>query len=536
MKHDKSFQKKRETDKFFQLLACFNDFAKRKNLFSAVLLKEEKEKINKEAQCLREFNFLYSEKNELLYKKIVGKISRLLDVRKCILFIFDKPNNEMILQESCGLSINSSSVLMLNENNCEQVINKYLNNVFRTSEYIYSDITLKGNIIGLIAIAEKNTVESFNSNDIYYLEICCGQIAYSVENNKLVAELCSKANLESSINKMTSNIRSSLDLDEILSNAAKEIKSTLEVDKCSIIKFENNRCDFLVSDVDSINSETLPSSMKFPLSLSPIYNRLALTMSVIALNDVSSSNLISDEMFFSYMKDISYAKSLLIVPLIYENNLCGMILVSEFNRHIKWKKEDILLMEKVSFSISTAIYQAEFVKGIKNLANIDELTGLINRRGLMDRFTSESERIGRNQQIMSFALLDIDHFKMFNDQWGHLAGDYVLTQVGNMIKSNIRKCDFAARYGGEEFALILPETSIAEAYELLDRLRNKISMQNFEFEGHKLSVSISAGVIEINPFLSVHQETKDFMKYTIEKADNLLYRAKDSGRNKVCIA
>jgi diguanylate cyclase (GGDEF)-like protein len=172
------------------------------------------------------------------------------------------------------------------------------------------------------------------------------------------------------------------------------------------------------------------------------------------------------------------------------------------------------------------------------LANLDELTGLVNRRGFYQRFELELARLVRHGKSLGIALIDVDNFKGLNDTYGHLVGDKVLKQLSQLISAKIRKTDLVARFGGEEFALILPEISERSAFELLERLRVTIGNETFHIEDANQSLSlnmtISAGLtlasIEQN---DVNQPNDLVISQLLGQADASLYQAKYSGRNQV---
>ena len=127
-------------------------------------------------------------------------------------------------------------------------------------------------------------------------------------------------------------------------------------------------------------------------------------------------------------------------------------------------------------------------------------------------------------------MLDIDHFKMFNDTHGHEAGDVALQELGALLHNNIRGGDIACRYGGEEFLLVLPETSFKNASRLAERLRKQISKKVFKWEGEKISITASFGVTGFDKIGPSENFSLDDL---IEMADQYLYQAKNKGRNKV---
>ena len=164
----------------------------------------------------------------------------------------------------------------------------------------------------------------------------------------------------------------------------------------------------------------------------------------------------------------------------------------------------------------------------RELATRDALTGLLNRRAMVELLAREHPRIERGQGPLSVALLDIDFFKRINDELGHGTGDEVLRRFASVIKSQLRAADALARWGGEEFLLLMPGTGADDARVVIDRLRGAITDGGFDAIAPHLKVSFSAGVAEVR-----EGESQDG---AIDRADRALYRAKQAGRNRVEIA
>ena len=163
----------------------------------------------------------------------------------------------------------------------------------------------------------------------------------------------------------------------------------------------------------------------------------------------------------------------------------------------------------------------------------DSLTSIYNRRYLEQRLSEEVDRAARYQAPLSVMMLDIDHFKSINDTWGHQAGDKILSEFRELIKSSVRVSDIVARYGGEEFLILAPSTDAEAAFNLAERIRENTEKHNFEINGSDLekrsvSVTVSAGVAQ----LAAHGITGDQL---VKFADEALYRAKHSGRNCVML-
>lgn len=161
------------------------------------------------------------------------------------------------------------------------------------------------------------------------------------------------------------------------------------------------------------------------------------------------------------------------------------------------------------------------------LASVDALTGLKNRGVFNVEIKREFDRARRYDRMVSLALFDIDHFKRFNDTYGHQAGDHVLRELGKLVMENIRSNDVAARYGGEEFAIILPETPAENAFIHAERLRKSIMNHSFSQEHTRPRVTVSIGLSGVEPTM---ESAADW----IDGADRALYAAKSAGRNQVC--
>ncbi|MBI1175065.1 MAG: diguanylate cyclase [Sideroxydans sp.] len=162
---------------------------------------------------------------------------------------------------------------------------------------------------------------------------------------------------------------------------------------------------------------------------------------------------------------------------------------------------------------------------ISELIHEDQLTGALNRRGMDEMFERETQRADRNQTPISIALLDIDNFKQLNDTLGHQVGDSALVHLSNVIKESLRPSDAVARYGGEEFIIVLPDTSLDEAVETVNRLQRELTKKFFLHNNERLLVTFSAGVA----LRANNEDTED----VIGRADKAMYQAKLAGKNRV---
>ena len=193
---------------------------------------------------------------------------------------------------------------------------------------------------------------------------------------------------------------------------------------------------------------------------------------------------------------------------------------------------DQQLMDEIrilSNNLGEAMQNLRYRIRLQELAETDGLTGVYNRRYFQERLDQELMRANRYKRPMSLILFDIDHFKKFNDSYGHLVGDAVLRELARVVGGRLRNIDILARYGGEEFIIILPETPKEGAAELSERLRAMVESHPFPYNGGQpLTVTISMGV-------GAFPEVKE-KEALIKATDDALYRAKEGGRNKVCQA
>lgn len=170
--------------------------------------------------------------------------------------------------------------------------------------------------------------------------------------------------------------------------------------------------------------------------------------------------------------------------------------------------------------------EAQYHEEIYRMTIIDGLTQAHVKRYLLEALEKEIIRARRHARDLSFMMFDIDHFKHINDEYGHLAGDFVLKELARLVQGRIRRDEVFARYGGEEFAIVLPETHLEGARALGDGLRQKVESSSFVFQGEEIRVTISVGVTTL---VDADKTSLDLIK----RADEKLYEAKRTGRNKV---
>ena len=228
-------------------------------------------------------------------------------------------------------------------------------------------------------------------------------------------------------------------------------------------------------------------------------------------------------------------KSIAMIPLTHRGKLIGSINLcsSDALRFTRDHASDFLAHLGIiaSFCVENGVNRARLLRS----GFTDVLTGWHNRRYLSVRLNEELARAWRDQAGIICLMLDVDHFKRVNDAWGHAAGDAVLRELAQRIESQVRASDVAARYGGEEFVVLLPNTEVASAKLLAERIRAAISEAPIGLPcGDAVTVTVSIGIAEVHPGPDDH-DLKTIGDSLIARADVALYAAKAAGRDRVIV-
>jgi diguanylate cyclase len=216
---------------------------------------------------------------------------------------------------------------------------------------------------------------------------------------------------------------------------------------------------------------------------------------------------------------------------VLENHLEGLLGTMDQHRKQRDEREQEVagrlqsLAERVAHMEQEAQGFREHLEEQRQKALIDPLTGLPNRAAWSERLDQEISHWQRHGNTLMLAMLDLDHFKRINDNYGHLAGDKVLKLIASVLRKRLRSTDFIARFGGEEFVLLMPSTVPAAGMKLLELLRASIEACPFHFKGERVTITISMGLTAFRP-----GEHSDLV---LKRADQALYRAKNAGRNRV---
>jgi diguanylate cyclase (GGDEF)-like protein/putative nucleotidyltransferase with HDIG domain len=354
----------------------------------------------------------------------------------------------------------------------------------------------------------------YSLEDFSIIEDVTDRVAVSLEKEFLSEQLKEREEELSVINSSSVILSSSLDIQEIFGPFISELKKVVDVAWASIVLTEENNLHCVA--LSSREGSTYQVGDRVPLEGTG-------TGWVVTQKKSFVEPDISREMYFTTGQGFYQMglRTMAYLPLIAKGRAIGSFIVASklpgaySQRHIK-------LLEQLASQIAMPLENSQLYAKAEKKARVDELTRLLNRRSLDEMIDSEIGRHSRYGGVFTLAILDLDSFKSFNDSYGHLSGDKLLRDVGHIIKSAIRNVDLAFRYGGDEFAILLPQTQISDALQVLERVREKIGK------------IVDSGDIHVTSSIGLASWPDDGISHTdiIAAADSTLYRAKRNGGNR----
>lgn len=377
-----------------------------------------------------------------------------------------------------------------------------------------------------------HTVPRFDRNGKFI-----GFISLGIDINQRKLEeklLVEKAQRDRALTKIAQQIHASLDLETILQTAIQAINQILPVKKILIAKvtsptqvkilFEavnlekGSSCDLLTSKKESI------------IDLEINWQKLQ-RGEIVIVENFPAKHLNSE------LQLECHSCTLLNIPLIAEKKLWGLLSLQECLTFEQWETSNIEILQQISLHLAIAIQQSELYqqlaqanRELEQLAVVDGLTGIANRRKFDEYLANEWLRSTREQSPLALILCDLDHFKLYNDTYGHQAGDRCLYQVAQAVSKTIKRpADLAARYGGEELAVILPNTTLEGAAIVANQICLQIKALALPHINSPIDlyVTLSVGVAGCIPSQDSSPE------FLIKTADQALYQAKQLGRNRI---
>lgn len=321
------------------------------------------------------------------------------------------------------------------------------------------------------------------------------------------------------------DIGSALELDKVLENIQKAVVRLLEAEKSELILLDENQKVLRPKTCTGWNEDEVEKIKNIEIKLGE-----GIIGWVAKEGKLLSSNEVQKDYRLATLGQHEILNSVLCAPLKVGNEIIGVINIGQVSSGTV-TQEDTRLLYILSSLAAMAIKNAKMFAHIQRLADIDGLTQLYCNRYFQKHLEMEIKRCTRYKENFSIIMTDIDHFKSFNDTYGHQVGDMVLARTAEIIKKNIRQdIDIVARYGGEEFIIIVPKTDQKGAYILAERIRKQVEAATYidDTVDHPLKVTISLGIATF-PDHSMDKEE------LIRISDQGLYISKQTGRNRTSI-
>jgi len=327
-------------------------------------------------------------------------------------------------------------------------------------------------------------------------------------------------------------ITDSLKPDEIYHILARRVARVLGLSKCSMVLAQpGDRMGLVVAAYEN------PMLRNFQIELQkyPEIRRALESGRPVLVKDVKTDALYDEARRQWELEGVEVqTRSAIAIPFSLRKQQRGVFFLRTTHEDQPLEEEDVAFAGTVIGAAVNAIDRAYDLESaisdrerFQEMARTDALTGCYNRRALFERLEREVERVKRYDQGLALLLVDLDNFKDVNDARGHLAGDGVLRQVGELLRREARSVDIVARFGGDEFVLVLPETTQEGAVIFAERLRQRVGEHDFAETGASLFVTVSVGVAAM---AAAQSETAEGL---ISRADRAMYEAKGGGRNQV---
>ncbi|HOO70166.1 MAG TPA: sensor domain-containing diguanylate cyclase [Spirochaetota bacterium] len=329
-----------------------------------------------------------------------------------------------------------------------------------------------------------------------------------VEKNKQLSNLIE-------INTIITN---SLEKKEVLNRILFQVKRLLNCQTCSILLVDReiNMLGFAYLGKEEDSEALKDTKLRMGEGIAGTVWENGVP---IIINDTANDPRFSKR---ADQKAKSSTNSIIAVPLIVNGEIIGV--VESINKiDGVFTPFDLQVMQFISSQSAIAIKNAD----LYDMAIRDGLTKLFIRKYFRERLFEEWQRSRRNSSSLTLAMLDIDHFKNVNDTYGHQAGDLVLKELSDILRTKCRSIDIPCRYGGEEFTIILPETSQEQARIFLERIRKTIESHSIDYHDKVIQVTMSVG------FATVPELVPGDIDSFIEMADRALYHSKETGRNRI---
>ncbi|MFZ0774442.1 MAG: sensor domain-containing diguanylate cyclase [Candidatus Sulfotelmatobacter sp.] len=374
-------------------------------------------------------------------------------------------------------------------------------------------LMVRDEVVGVLD-CQSDRVDHFDPETIDLLTLFSTQASIALQNARLYSLEQQRARQLQAINAIAQQTTAVLDLEDLLARVCHLIQDAFRVSHVSLFLREDH--DLVLRAHHGTLTPCIPEGGRFAATMEP-------WASILADSRTSMEKDLCDAPAGRFFAE---SASRLCIPLVSFGQTLGVLALDSAHADA-FSDGDQQSLESVADICATAIQNAHYVDRVKQLAYLDGLTGIFNRRFFELRIMEEIERARRYGAGMAVIMADIDDFKRLNDEFGHVLGDEVLRQVSSLFHQQVRKIDVVCRYGGEEFGILLTQVNAEQALAVAEKLRKTV--EGWQFPGVPRTVTISIGVA----IFPGHGTTRDAL---VTAADYALYAAKQAGRNAVCLA
>ncbi len=386
----------------------------------------------------------------------------------------------------------------------------YVMTIPSTRSELAIPLMVRDEVVGVLDL-QSDDLNCFDPETIDLLTLFSTQASIGLQNARLYSLEQRRAAQLEAINRIGRETTAVLDVRELMQKVCRVTREAFNLDHVAVLLLEEERLIFRAHD--GVLTPSIAVETELPPG-SGLCSQVLESGKPVLENDVASVP--------GYMPGFMETRSEMCIPLISFGEMLGVITL-ESARADAFQEADTQPLESVADMCANAIQNARYLERFKQLAYVDGLTGIFNRRFFEMEIRDEIERVSRYENTFAVLMIDIDQFKRLNDEFGHLLGDEVLRQISMIFKQHVRKIDRVFRYGGEEFAILLPQTPLGGASLVAEKLRRVV--ERWQFPGVPRSVTISVGIAEC----PLNGRGRDDV---VRAADTALYIAKQSGRNR----
>lgn len=379
-------------------------------------------------------------------------------------------------------------------------------------------------VIGVVSAAHYEQEHAFDGDDICLWETITTNLSIAIRNAQLYGETHHYAEQMTVLNRISLAITEGLELDQLLPKLHEQCTQIAPIDVFYVALYDEATYLLNIPYFCELGA-TRTGGPRDIRERPGLTGYVIQTRQTLYLPDTLDGKSLPVPLVRT---GGTPARSYVGAPLIARDHVIGVISMQTYQPNA-YSPQQVHMLEMIALQAAIAVANARLYEQVQQLAITDELTSLPNRRILFERGESEVVRAQRFGHLLAVMMFDIDHFKLVNDMFSHAVGDQVLRAIAQACEKNLRSTDLAARYGGEEFVLVLPETNLATAMRVAERLRAAIANLAIPVPGGKnAQVTISAGI-------AVMDGNALNFKSLLARADQALYRAKENGRNCVMV-